>query len=112
MAAVLEEVRAAGDPGQAVAGRSPWALAARQLWRNRLAMASLALFLAIVVACFLAPFYAQHIAHVNAFANNINGTTIINGKKVPLMRGRRRDPAPGCDTDRPDVGPGALLPRR
>ena len=55
MAAVLEEVRPAGDQGQAVAGRSPWALAARQLWRNRLAMASLALFLLIVLACFLAP---------------------------------------------------------
>jgi peptide/nickel transport system permease protein len=38
-----------------------------------------------VVACFAAPFYAQHIAHVDAFANNINGTTIVNGKKVPLM---------------------------
>jgi len=86
MAAVLEEVTAAGDPGQAVAGRNPWVLAGRQLVRNRLAMASLALFLLIVLACFLAPFYAQHIAHVDAFANNINGTTIINGKKVPLMQ--------------------------
>jgi peptide/nickel transport system permease protein len=85
MAAVLEEVRPAGDPGQAVAGRSPWALAARQLWRNRLAMASLALFLLIVLVSFLAPFYAHHIAHVDPFANNLNGTTIIDGKKVPLM---------------------------
>src|SRR5690242_6708312 len=86
MAAVLEEVRPAGDQGQAVAGRSPWALAARQLWRNRLAMASLALFLLIVLACFLAPFYAKHIAHVDAFANNLNWTTIVDGKKVPLMQ--------------------------
>jgi peptide/nickel transport system permease protein len=85
MAAVLEEVRPAGDPGQAVAGRSPWALAGRQLWRNRLAIASLALFLLIVLASFLAPFYAHHIAHVDPFANNLNGTAIINGKKVPLM---------------------------
>jgi len=85
MAAVLEEVRPAGDQGQAVAGRSPWALAARQLWRNRLAMASLALFLLIVLVSFLAPFYAHHIAHVDPFANNLNGTTIVNGKKVPLM---------------------------
>ena len=36
MAAVLEEVQTAGTQGQAVAGRSPWALAGRQLWRNRL----------------------------------------------------------------------------
>src|SRR5690242_6327058 len=86
MAAVLEEVRPAGDQGQAVAGRSPWALAGRQLWRNRLAMASLALFLLIVVTSFLAPFYAHHIAHVDPFSNNLNGTTIIDGKKVPLMQ--------------------------
>ena len=86
MAAVLEEVRPAGDQGQAVAGRSPWALAARQLWRNRLAMASLALFLLIVLVSLLAPFYAHHIAHVDPFANNLNGTTIVNGKKVPLMQ--------------------------
>lgn len=86
MAAVLEEVRPAGDQGQAVAGRSPWALAARQLWRNRLAMASLALFLLIVLMSFLAPFYAHHIAHVDPFANNLNGTTIVDGKKVPLMQ--------------------------
>jgi peptide/nickel transport system permease protein len=85
MAAVLEEVRPAGDPGQAVAGRSPWALAGRQLWRNRLAMASLALFLLIVLACFFAPFYAHHIAHVDPFGNNLNGTAVIDGKKVPLM---------------------------
>jgi peptide/nickel transport system permease protein len=86
MAAVLEEVRPAGDPGQAVAGRSPWALAARQLWRNRLAMASLALFLLIVLVSLLAPFYAHHIAHVDPFSNNLNGTTIVDGKKVPLMK--------------------------
>ena len=74
-------------------------------------MASLALFLLIVLVCFLAPFYAHHIAHVDPFANNLNGTTIIDGKKVPLMQAGG-GPAPGCDTDRPDLGPGALLPRR
>jgi peptide/nickel transport system permease protein len=86
MAAVLEEAGAAADHGQVVAGRNPWALAARQLWRNRIAMASLALFLLIVTVSFAAPFYASHVAHVDPFANNLNGTTIVNGKQVPLMQ--------------------------
>jgi peptide/nickel transport system permease protein len=86
MAAVLEEAQAAADRGQVVAGRSPWALAGRQLWRNRVAMASLALFLLIVAVSFAAPFYASHVAHVNPFANDLNGTTIVNGKQVPLMQ--------------------------
>ena len=86
MAAVLEEAGAAAGHGQVVAGRNPWALAARQLWRNRIAMASLALFLLIVAVSFAAPLYASHVAHVNPFANNLNGTTIVNGKTVPLMQ--------------------------
>ena len=86
MAAVLEEAQAAADRGQVAAGRSPWALAARQLWRNRIAMASLALFLLIVAVSFAAPFYASHVAHVDPFSNNLNGTTIVHGKRVPLMQ--------------------------
>src|SRR6266498_2488492 len=86
MAVVLEEAEAAAGRGQVVAGRSPWALAGRQLWRNRLAMASLALFLLIVAVSLAAPLYASHVAHVNPFANNLNGTTIVHGKQVPLMK--------------------------
>src|SRR6266536_3758351 len=86
MAVVLGEAEAAAGRGQVVAGRSPWALAGRQLWRNRLAMASLALFLLIVVVSLAAPLYADHITHVNPFANNLNGTTIVHGKRVPLMQ--------------------------
>src|SRR6266487_3175951 len=86
MAVVLGEAEAAAGRGQVVAGRSPWALAGRQLWRNRLAMASLALFLLIVAVSLAAPLYASHVAHVNPFANNLNGTTIVHGKQVPLMQ--------------------------
>jgi peptide/nickel transport system permease protein len=86
MAAVLTDPQAAAGQGEVVAGRSPWALAGRQLWRNRLAMGALVLFLLIVVVSFAAPFYASHIAHVNPFSNNLNGSTIINGKRVPLMQ--------------------------
>ncbi|MBO0806893.1 MAG: ABC transporter permease [Actinobacteria bacterium] len=90
MATLLGEAEAAA-PGPAagqpeIAGRSPWALAARRLWRNRIAMASLVLFLLIVVVCLAAPLYAHDVAHVNPFVNNLNGTTIVNGKQVPLMQ--------------------------
>src|SRR6266704_3849671 len=86
MAAILEQAEVATDLRPAIAGRNPWLLAGRQLWRNRLAMASLALFLLIVAVSLAAPLYASHVAHVDPFANNLNGTTIVHGKQVPLMQ--------------------------
>jgi peptide/nickel transport system permease protein len=86
MAAVTEQVEAPADLRPEVVGRNPWALAARRLWRNRLAMAALVLFVLIVVACLAAPVYAYHVAHVNPLAPNLNGTTVINGKVVPVMQ--------------------------
>jgi peptide/nickel transport system permease protein len=79
----------AGVPGSGpdgVAGRSPWALAVRRLRRNRIAIAALVLFLVIVAASFAAPLYADHVAHTDPFVTTVNGTTIVNGKKVPLMQ--------------------------
>jgi peptide/nickel transport system permease protein len=70
----------------AIAGRNPWALAARRLWRNRIAMAALLLFLVIVVMCLAAPLYANQVAHVNPFVPNLNGHTVVNGKVVPVMQ--------------------------
>ena len=78
----------AGVPGHGpdpIAGRSPWALAFRRLRRNRVAFAALVLFILIVLSSFAAPIYANHIAHTDPFENNVNGTTIVNGKEVPLM---------------------------
>jgi peptide/nickel transport system permease protein len=78
----------AGVPGHGpdpIAGRSPWALAFRRLRRNRIAFAALVLFILIVLSSLAAPLYANHIAHTNPFENNVNGTTIVNGKEVPLM---------------------------
>jgi peptide/nickel transport system permease protein len=69
-----------------VAGRSPWALAGRRLMRDKAALAGLALFVLIVVISFAAPIYATHIAHTDPFTNNLNGTTIVNGKQVPLLQ--------------------------
>src|SRR5215475_7079177 len=85
MAAILEQAEVATEVRPAVAGRNPWLLAGRQLWHNRIAMAALVLFLLIVVVCLAAPLYANHVAHVDAFANNLNGTTVVNGKQVPLL---------------------------
>jgi peptide/nickel transport system permease protein len=85
--AVLETIEPAPvGEGPRVAGRNPWALAGRRLLRNRIALAALGLFVAIVVVSFLAPLYAQHVAHVNAFENNLNGSTIVNGTRVPLLQ--------------------------
>jgi peptide/nickel transport system permease protein len=75
-----------GESGPHVAGRNPWALAGRRLARNRIALGGAVLFVAIVVVSFAAPLYADHVAHVNPFQNNLNGTTIVNGKKVQLMQ--------------------------
>jgi peptide/nickel transport system permease protein len=44
-------------------GRSPWYLAYRRLRRNRLALASLALFALIVLFSLAAPVWATHVAH-------------------------------------------------
>ena len=86
MATLLEQVEV--DPGlrPAVVGRNPWALAARRLWRNRIAMAALLLFLVIVVMCLAAPLYAHDVVHVNPFPPNLNGHTVVDGKVVPVMQ--------------------------
>jgi peptide/nickel transport system permease protein len=66
-------------------GASPWALARRRLLRNRIAMVMLGVLVVIVLACLAAPLYAHDIAHTNPFQSNLNGTTIVNGKSVPVM---------------------------
>src|SRR5215469_16214929 len=86
MATLLEQVQVDTELRPAIAGRNPWALAARRLWRNRIAMAALLLFLVIVVMCLAAPLYAEHVAHVNPFPPNLNGHTVVNGKVVPVMQ--------------------------
>ena len=64
---------------------SPWGLARRRLLRNRLALFMLAVFVAIVVLCLAAPLYAHHVAHTDPFRSNLNGTTIVDGKTVPVL---------------------------
>ena len=77
---------AAGESAKEISGRSPWRLAGRRLVRNRLAMASLVLFVLIVVVSLLAPFYANHIAKTDPFSSNLTGTTEVNGKQVEVVQ--------------------------
>ncbi len=98
MAIALTE--SAEPPAQApelrpeVSGRSPWALAGRRLWRNKIAMAALVLFLLIVAVSFAAPLYANDIAKVNPFANNGTSAYYSLPRSLPLARAIQR--ATGC----------------
>src|SRR5690348_6407199 len=79
----------AGAPAAAGAlpsGASPWTLARRRLLRNRVALLMLGVFVLIVVFCFGAPVYAHDIAHTDPFRSNLNGTTIVNGKRVQVVQ--------------------------
>jgi len=86
MATLLEQVDVGPELPPGVVGRNPWAMAARRLRRNRIALAALGLFLLIVVMCLAAPLYATYVAHVNPFPPNLNGHTVVNGKVVPVMQ--------------------------
>jgi peptide/nickel transport system permease protein len=88
MATVLSQSQAppAEEQPEVAAGRNPWVLAAYQLWRNKVAMAALVLFLLVVAVSFAAPLYAASVAHVDPFASNLTGKTVVNGHKVPLFQ--------------------------
>ena len=45
----------------------------------------LGVFVAIVLACLAAPVYAHDVTHTYPFRSNLNGTTIANGKRVPVV---------------------------
>jgi len=75
----------AAEEGGAIQGRSPWVLAGRRLRRNYVALAFLALFLLVVIACLLAPVYAHHVAHQGVNDTNVGGTITVHGKKIDVV---------------------------
>lgn len=77
------------DRAPSVRGRSPWALAARRLARNRIALVALALFAVIVISSFGAPLYASNVAHTDPFAPNPAGTVVLNGHRVQLLQSNK-----------------------
>ncbi|MGA9314916.1 MAG: ABC transporter permease [Solirubrobacteraceae bacterium] len=57
----------------------------RTLLRNRVALAFGALFVAIVLACLLAPVYAKDVAHTGPDDNHITETVNVGGKQVDVV---------------------------
>jgi peptide/nickel transport system permease protein len=70
---------------EAGSGRSPGRAAWAQLLRNRVAVGAASFVLLIVAACLAAPLYAHLVAHTNPFVSAVNGTTVVNGKTVPVF---------------------------
>jgi peptide/nickel transport system permease protein len=71
-----------GRPIQAI---GPWRAVWRRLRRNRIAMASLAVFVAIVACCVAAPLWADQVAHVGPDENNLTGTFERGGKRLYVV---------------------------
>src|SRR5689334_914316 len=70
-----------------IIGRSPWYLAWRRLRRNYVALASLGIFLAIVVACLCAPLYAKHVAHTGPNTIHATDKVRVNGQLKTVVGG-------------------------
>jgi len=49
-------------------------------------MAAAIVLVVVVLACLLAPYYASHVAHTDPFTSNVSGSTVIDGKTVPVLR--------------------------
>lgn len=64
--------------------RGPWALAFVRLRRNRAAIASLTVFLLIVLSCLSAPLYARW-AGVDPFTSTLDAVIMVDGVEVPVM---------------------------
>jgi peptide/nickel transport system permease protein len=84
---VTSAVAVAAEPAAAPAqAAGPLRDGLRQLGRDRAAMFAAGVFLVIVIACLAAPLYAHHLAHTDPFRSNVSGTTIIDGRTVPVLR--------------------------
>jgi peptide/nickel transport system permease protein len=69
----------------APAGIGPYALAWRRLRRNRTALAFGGLFGLVVLACLLAPVYANHVAHTTPTANHLTDQVKVHGKLTDVV---------------------------
>jgi peptide/nickel transport system permease protein len=95
---------ASEEKGARIEGRSPWALAARRLRRNRVALVFLGIFLLIVVACLLAGVYANHVSHLGENFENASGVITVNGKRIPVISQSHTSIVNGI----PNVDPGGV----
>jgi peptide/nickel transport system permease protein len=76
---------ASEESGAVIRGRSPSSLARRRLRRTYLASASLAVFIAIVLACILAPVYAHHVAHTGPNNTHVLEQVTVGGKRIDVV---------------------------
>jgi peptide/nickel transport system permease protein len=81
---------AAEEHGVPIVGRSPWYLAWRRLRRNYVALASLGVFILIVVACACAPLYAKHVAHTGPNDVHVGEQVLVDGKPRNVIGGGSR----------------------
>ncbi len=80
------EIAVAAESVPSEAARGPWATAMRRLARDRAALVALALLALIVLACLLAPVYADRVARTDPFQSNVGGEVTIGGETVPLLQ--------------------------
>jgi len=64
---------------------SPWYLAYRRLRRNRLALASLALFVLIIAFVLAAPLWADHVAHTGPNTTHTTETIVVDGEQRDVV---------------------------
>jgi peptide/nickel transport system permease protein len=76
---------AQAESPSAIRGRSPWYLAWRRLRRNYVAFAALVVFLLVIVACMLAPVYANHVAHSGPNDQHVLDKITVNGEQVDVV---------------------------
>jgi peptide/nickel transport system permease protein len=76
---------AAEEGGSKIEGKSPWVLAGRRLRRNYVALASLGVFILVVLLCLFAPLYTSHVSHVRPNDENASGYIHENGQKIPVI---------------------------
>ncbi len=75
----------AEDSHSAAAGAGPWKLGLRRLRRNRMALASLALFALIVVFSLAAPLWAVHVAHTGPNTTHTLARVEVDGEKRDVV---------------------------
>jgi len=67
------------------AERGPWSLALRRFLRNRLAVAALGVFLAIIVFVLAAPLWADHVAHTGPNEEHTVEQITVGGEKKDVV---------------------------
>jgi peptide/nickel transport system permease protein len=72
-------------------------------------MVSLGVLALIVAACLLAPLYEGSVAHTDAFASNVSGSTVVDGRTTPIMEASTTGLGLGVTPIGPTWDPGHYL---